>query len=588
MQRFELNGHGIWVIRCEPQVHTRFKRVFQRVSKSSHNGTIQITDTPENCRELEWFMQRYPLRVRQQDYLTKRARDYDRQLELVADIMAGRLAPRAIQLAKPAYPAQLVGAELAMRRGRLLVADELGAGKTITSLCMIANQEARPALVVTLTDLPPQWVERIIEFTPGLTYHILKRGTPFATQPRPPHKYGPVDLAKQLDGGLLPPPDIIISNYTKLAGWAEWLLSIGIKSVTFDEIQELRSGAGTNKYDAAIRIARGVPYAMGLSATPIYNYGAEVYNVVTALEPDAFGSPGEFYREWCATMSNGKLGIGEPDTLGRYLREQGYMIRRTVSEVTGKEIDKPLSFVHKIEANLAALDKMATDAADLARIIVSQAGHSNQEKFRAAGEFDYKLRHATGVAKAPTVAAFAKILLQSEDKLLMFAWHHDVYAIFKQSLADYRPVFFNGRESQPARQQAKKEFVEGDARIMIISLRAGAGMDGLQKGCRVVLFAELDWSPRIHDQCVGRLARPGQDHEVLAYYPICEHGSDPVMVDALGVKNMLSHGILDPDAPVAEPLQASGSNIKSLAAQYLANMGEPPETADAAGEEKSA
>jgi SNF2 family DNA or RNA helicase len=467
-----------------------------------------------------------------------------------------------------------------MARGRLLVADELGAGKTITALCMIANPECRPAVVVTLTDLPPQWAERMREFTPDFTFRVLRTGASHGNADRKKvGGWGAQDLAGDIERGWAM-PDVILMSYSKLVGWAEWLAEAGIKSITFDEIQELRTGMHVGgkpvqKYHSALRVVRSCEYAMGLSATPIYNYGAEVYNVLTVLEPDAFGSKEEFSREWTTTNGAGKVVIAQPDVLGHYLREQGYMIRRTVTEITGREISKPTSIVQRIDADLDVLNKMASDAESLARVIVSQGGHSNTEKWKAAGDFDYKLRHATGVAKARYVAAFARLILESEDKLLIFAWHHDVYAILKQHLHNYNPVFLYGQVSPPERQKAIKEFCDGDARVMVMSLRAGAGIDGLQKQCRVAVFAELDWSPRVHDQCLGRIHRPGQMRDVLAYYLITEHGSDPVICDALGVKNMMSHAILNPDAPLVEPLQTSGSNIKSLAESYLAKLGSP-------------
>ena len=37
---------------------------------------------------------------------------------------------------------------------------------------------------------------------------------------------------------------------------------------------------------------------MGLTATPIYNYAAEIHNVLSVIAPDALGSREEFAREW--------------------------------------------------------------------------------------------------------------------------------------------------------------------------------------------------------------------------------------------------------------------------------------------------
>jgi hypothetical protein len=66
------------------------------------------------------------------------------------------------------------------------------------------------------------------------------------------------------------------------------------------------------------------------------------------------------------------------------------------------------------------------------------------------------------------------------------------------------------------------------------------------------VFGELDWSPRQHDQCIGRLHRDGQDDPVVAYFLTCDHGSDPVVMEALGIKRGQAEPLRDPDAQLFE------------------------------------
>ncbi|MDI7181059.1 hypothetical protein QMO16_29155, partial [Klebsiella pneumoniae] len=66
------------------------------------------------------------------------------------------------------------------------------------------------------------------------------------------------------------------------------------------------------------------------------------------------------------------------------------------------------------------------------------------EKMRAAGEFDQLVRQATGVAKAPYVAEFVRLLLESGQQVLLFGWHREVYSIWREKLADYNPVMYTG------------------------------------------------------------------------------------------------------------------------------------------------
>ena len=100
-----------------------------------------------------------------------------------------------------------------------------------------------------------------------------------------------------------------------------------------------------------------------------------------------------------------------------------------------------------------------------------------------------------------------------------------------------------------------------------MSLRSGAGLDGLQNRCQTILHGELDWSPKTHEQLTGRLDRPGQKSQVMSIYLVCDEGSDPVMVEILGLKNSQSSGIVDPLKGIEEnysdqsPLMALAKNI---------------------------
>lgn len=102
-----------------------------------------------------------------------------------------------------------------------------------------------------------------------------------------------------------------------------------------------------------------------------------------------------------------------------------------------------------------------------------------------------------------------------------------------------------------------------------MSLRSGAGLDGLQEVCHVCVFGELDWAPATHDQVIGRLHRDGQDDPVVAYFLVSEGGSDPLMAEVLGIKRGQSDPILDPDAPILRPVDQTGDRVRALAESVL-------------------
>lgn len=540
-----------WHIACEPHVRTKLKRLFPEVSQRA-GETIELSDNDENCRDLLWFLDRYPMKVENLKRLKNGSATHADQQYQIATLLACHRPPDDFQLAMPPRNYQTVAASLSMIKGGLLVADDVGLGKTVTSICAMARSEHLPVLVVTLTHLPSQWVRELGNFAPELQVHVLKSGRPYDLIPR-----------KNKDARL---PDVIISNYHKLHGWAEVLGGL-VRYVVFDEAQELRR-EDSNKYAAARYIAGKARLRMGLSATPIYNYGSEFFNVIDVLRPGVLGTRPEFIREWCA----GGERIADPKAFGEYLRREGVMIRRTRKDV-GRELPPVSKIPQYVDADPRALENIKGSAVELAKIILAGQQNYRGEKFLASEEFNVLMRQATGIAKAPYVAEFVRLLLESGEKVVLYGWHREVYALWMDMLKEYKPRLYTGTESPKQKDEAKDAFIDGDCRLLIISLRAGAGLDGLQSSCRTVVFGELDWSPGVHEQCVGRVARDGQPDPVMAYYLISDEGADPIIADVLGVKRGQIEGVCDPDAELIERIKGGEGNVKRLAQAYLERVG---------------
>jgi SNF2 family DNA or RNA helicase len=547
-----------WEISCEPHVALRLKRVFGKAN-SRDFGKIYISATVENCRDLEWFIARYPLEIKQADLLAQRASEHRERQSLVNDLLAQRRQPQDFPLALPLRHYQAEAAEMWLTARGLLLADDVGLGKTAVAIAGFNQPAALPALVVTLTHLPRQWEAECKKFAPGLRVHILKKGQPY-------------DLADSKRAGLLARmPDVIISNYHKLAGWAETLAPL-VRSVVFDECQELRH-RGSQKYVAARHVAEACQFRLGLSATPIYNYGGEIFNVIDALCPEQLGTWEEFEREWCTWGWSTKPRIENPKAFGGYAREAGLMLRRTRTEV-GRELPAITVVPHYVDADPAALAAMQGQAIELAKLILRQGQDFKGQKMQAAAEFDMRMRQATGIAKAPFVAEFVRFLAKDNDQpVVLYGWHREVYEIWKEKLRDLNPVLYTGSESPNQKEVSKQAFLSGQSKVLVISLRAGQGMDGLQDVCHVCVFGELDWSPGVHEQCIGRIHRDGQDEPVTAYYMLSTEGADPIMSDVLGIKKAQIEGLRDPNQELVTKLQIDQDYIKRLAEQFLASRG---------------
>ncbi|WP_052350294.1 hypothetical protein [Paenibacillus gorillae] len=83
-----------------------------------------------------------------------------------------------------------------------------------------------------------------------------------------------------------------------------------------------------------------------------------------------------------------------------------------------------------------------------------------------------------------------------------------------------------------------------------------------------MVYGELDWSPKVHEQISGRLDREGQEEQVTGIYLISDDGSDPPMVEILGIKSYQSQGIVDPGQQL-EAKHSDKSCIQALAEQFL-------------------
>lgn len=563
-----------WVLDLEPAVRARAKRLLGRVEQT-RSTQIQVTHTLEVARDIDWFMDRFPLAPADQasaDMLTTAATSH-RDMEVnVGRIIAGN-APRPdipVTVAKTARDYQLQAVQMIKARGRILLGDDVGLGKTFTSLLTTTLPDALPALVVPPTHLPPRWMTELEEAFPTLTTHVAKTTVPPSTV---------------FDGKVA---DVTIVPYSKLAGWSGAIAPF-IRTVIFDEAQELRHGVATDKGRAAALVAEKATYVIGATATPIYNYGSEIHNIADILDPQLLGTRDEFLREWGgATMTGGRAIVKDPHALGSYLREQGFLLARTREEV-GRQLPKTIKHTMHVDHDDTALAEVQDDIAALAKLILDDTA-DRQDRFQAAGEIDWMLRQATGVGKAPFVAEFCKLLLQSEQKLIIWGLHRDVYEILLDRLAAYNPLLYTGSETPKQKAAAEKAFTQPyidprdpdltpeqlaaadeQCRVLIMSLRSGAGVDGLQKVARVGVFAELDWSPQVHEQAIGRLRRDGMDVEspAVAYFLVTDDGSDPALMEVLGIKRRQGEQLMSKDGQLFNHSTEDPARAKRLARQVL-------------------
>lgn len=528
---------------AEPQVCILLKNVFPKLSKSDIDE-FKFGITEENCINILWFIQRYPMKI--SPYTVKKLTEgkvaFIKRANDLEKIITGKYIKRKVSLNEGfvARDYQIKAAEIMLRTERMILGDEMGTGKSLCALlCLMYEKSALPALIVCQSHVTVQWRRDVIQKFTDMTSFIITGHTPFK----------------------LPAVDVYIINYHCLAKWVSVFPGI-VNAVIFDECQELRK-TESEKYRSAYNLCNRVKFAWGLSGTPIYNFGDEIYNILSCLKNFCLGTEAEFRREWCGeTWRNS---IENPKALGAYLREKFLMLRRTA-----KEIGRELPQINTIVQTVVHDEQIAKDSEDLAReLALSYLTASGfMEKGQIGRELDMRVRQSTGVAKAASVAAMVRMLLESGEPVLLSGWHREVYEIWMSQLAEFNPVMYTGSESLKQKEEAKLAFIEGRTDLFIISNRSGVGLDGLQYRCRYVVIGELDYSPKVHDQIIARTNRDGQEHQVTVIYPICEYGSDPTLVNLLGLKSQQSHYILDPKDDIISQ-HTDENRIRLIAESFL-------------------
>lgn len=537
-------GGSKWeMTEAEPHVVIRLKQLFPRIPKTS-TGPFQFPNDLPHSADLDWFTQRYPMVMDDLDRqaLTGGRLGFESQQAELERILLPDYRPPAYVGLKPGqvirhYQSQAI--ELLRRVRGLLLGDEGGLGKTYTAAgFFVSEPDALPAAVVVEPHVQKQWGEKLQDFT-NLRVHLVERASPYD----------------------LPPADVTVFRYSQIAGWVDLFARDIFKSAVYDEPQQLRTGTKSAKGCAANVLSDHTTWHLGLTASPIYNYGIEIFTILEYIRKGVLGDRDDFLREWVNHAGR----IEDPKALGTYLREQHVFLRRTKADV-GLELPK----VSRITETIDYDAKTVQSVEDLAHQLAIKASTGTfLERGKAARDLDIMVRQQTGIAKAKNVAHFVRMLVEGGEPVILIGWHRAVYDIWLKELADLNPAMFTGSETAAQKDRAKTGFVEGQTDLMFASLRSGAGLDGLQHRCSTLVFGELDWSPGVHQQWIWRVDREGQTMPVTAFFLVTDDGSDPPMMEVLGLKSSESMQIVDPHLGV-HVNEVDESHLQKLVQRYLA------------------
>ena len=575
-----------WVVNGDPYVLTRLKNVLTLAKRQG--GQVVIPATPEQSRELLWFRQMFPMQVTPEIKLRSLAASWLMSQQRAQDVISGEYNPAPIKFARGEAPRdyQWKAANLFKAKKSMLLADDVGVGKTASLIAAIADPALRPACLVMPNHLIGQWKAQLRRFTPGLSVHEIKQTSPYSLNVMAdcPHCGATVDTVhetKQLSptcpvckkkfSSTVPrrPADVTILAYSKMLQWPNYV-GKACKTVGWEEGHGLRSH-DTQRWRAAHSIAKQCEYRIALTATPLFNLGGEAWNILECVSPGFLGEKKEFQETWCGGSSNGKEpALADPDSFGSYLRSSHVMLRRTAVEVGIPVHD--CQIIHQtVEADTEIFSKESTRADEMARIILGEA--QSRSKGMDTIQFDAIMRQATGLAKVPAIVAFTEMLLEQDEPVVLFAWHQAVHDLYMERLSKWHPCKYTGTEKPMEKEANVEKFVRGDCKVIIISLRAGEGLDGLQHASSTAVVAELDWTWSVAKQNIGRIARDGQKKPCKAYFMVSEFGSDPIVSQVLGLKKDQLNGLVGDRVSVPTKAFDSQAEMRRLARAHLDRVG---------------
>ena len=360
---------------------------------------------------------------------------------------------------------------------RFLLADEMGVGKTIQaiSLCYLYREEW-PVLIVCPGSMKYLWKGEI------QTWLGFKD-----------HRINVLNSSKQK---ISEEAYFYIISYDLVSHILKKLKKMKFNFVILDEAHCIKN-RDTIRAKNILPIAIRAKRLILMTGTPLLAKPLEGYPLLYALRPDLFPYFKQYAYRYCDPQPT-PFGIswsGTSNTKELHWLLSTLMVRRLKKEVLNK---LPPKRRQKVE--------IKTDKEILEKIKETRT----KVKGRNGTLQAYTL---TSTAKKDGVCEYVHdILTDSEEKIIVFAYHHEmmncVEDLLKKENIDY--IRIDGSTKQDKRYEYVKYYQnKKECRVAIVSIIAGSTGITLNKA-HIVIFAELTWTPSIMIQAEDRAHRIGQ------------------------------------------------------------------------------
>lgn len=402
-------------------------------------------------------------------------------------------------------------------RGRAILADEVGLGKTIEAGLVLKEYLIRglvkKALILVPASLVLQWVRELNQ----------KFGIPAAAQKK---EY------------MWATTDVIVASMdtAKRSPHRDIVLGMDYDMLIIDEAHKLKNKKTTN-YQFVSGLRR--KYCLLLTATPVQNDMDELYNLINVLKPGQLGGQGSFQdkfvvekrtpknegllqSELSKIMIRNRRSDGGVDFTKRLVRN----IPLTLSPDEQALYDGVTRFVKERYDEMGRQTASAFTLVTLQREVCSSRDAvfvtlvNLFKKLPEESPMRPKVWELVELIRAITANSKAEKtmeLVQSiGDKVIIFTEYRASQEYLLKFLKDH------GLSAVPYRggmNRGKKDWMmdlfRGRAQILVATEAGGEGIN--LQFCHHMINFDLPWNPMRLEQRIGRVHRLGQEHDVNIY-----------------------------------------------------------------------
>ncbi|MBL0709263.1 MAG: DEAD/DEAH box helicase family protein [Sulfurimonas sp.] len=439
-----------------------------------------------------------------------------------------------------------------------ILADDMGLGKTIQTLAHLSRLKEmrrlkKPSLIVMPTSLIANWKNEIKRFTPNLTVLSL-HGSDRAKRFKEIKKY-----------------DILLTTYNLIVRDKEKFDKLKFSYIVLDEAQRIKNP----KTKMAITIKEfKSEHRLALSGTPIENHLGELWSIFGFLMP-GFLDTLTFFKNYYQTPIEKEHNFSRQELLNKRIKP--FMIRRTkelvASELPAKsEIIKYTQFESK-QSGLYESIRIAMEEKVRQAVESKGLGSSHITILDALLKLRQvccdpsllKIKEAQKVKESAKLELFLDLvdeLLAEGRKILVFSQFTSMLAIIEERVKIRKINYTKLTGSTIKREQAIEKFTKGEAKIFLISLKAGGVGLNLVEADTVIHYDPW-WNPAVENQATDRAYRIGQTKAVFVYKLIVENTIEQKILELQKKKQAIQDGIYDNNKQ-QDDVKFSGNELLDL------------------------